>query len=522
MLEARMERRNFLTLALGAAGTTLLGCRRRGGSLDGELIVATADAKPAPSAGFTPDLELSLQAAPQRLNLFSGRSTDVWRFTGALHAGSPGALATMPEGYLGPVLRVRTGQRVRIRFDNRLPESSIVHWHGLYVPEQSDGHPAFAVAPGRSYTYDFEVTNRAGLYWYHPHPDQRTGSQVYRGLAGLILVSDDEERRLALPDGDREQLLVLQDRLFDGDGQLSYEYAPMLGFLGDQVLVNGALPAPIEQSPGPHRLRILNGSNSRVYDLAWSDGSPLVVLGTDGGLLEAPRERAHVVLAPGQRLDVWADFGNRPAADVWLESRAFVAPGMSTGMGMMGMRMGMGRGFSLPSAASQGAPFRLQRFVTTGTALAKRPPARLAAPTPKRSARPAATKQFSVGMGMMHWQLNGGTFRMREVAANERVRMGTEEVWEFDNSDGPMAMAHPIHIHGRQFRIVGREVGSATSSLKEGLLDDGWLDTFLLLPGERVRVLVRFDKYPGLFLYHCHNLEHEDLGMMRNFLVEHG
>jgi len=121
---------------------------------------------------------------------------------------------------------------------------------------------------------------------------------------------------------------------------------------------------------------------------------------------------------------------------------------------------------------------------------------------------------------MMRWLLNGRTFELRAVADNERARLGTNEDWEFVNAGGMMSMPHPIHLHGPQFRIMSRQPGPGASSLREGLLDDGWLDTFLLLPGDRVRLRVRFERYPGLFLYHCHNLEHEDMGMMRNYLIE--
>ena len=128
----------------------------------------------------------------------------------------------IPGSYLGPVIRLRRGQKVRIRFRNNLGEPSIVHWHGLDVPESADGHPRLAVADGREYVYEFEVLNRAGTYWYHPHPHMRTGAQVYQGLAGLLIVSDDEEDALGLPSGRAELLCVLQDRRFDADNQFVY------------------------------------------------------------------------------------------------------------------------------------------------------------------------------------------------------------------------------------------------------------------------------------------------------------
>jgi FtsP/CotA-like multicopper oxidase with cupredoxin domain len=220
--------------------------------------------------------------------LLAGEPTRVWRFTGRLITGPAGTLQTLPRSYLGPVIRLRRGQRVRVRFANHLAEESIVHWHGLDVPESADGHPRLAVGPSEEYVYDFEVVNRAGTYWYHPHPHMRTGAQVYQGLAGLLLVSDDDEDALGLPSREAELLCVLQDRRFDARNQLVYlaggQMEMMNGFLGDRVLVSGQVQPTREVDAGWHRVRLLNGSNARIYKLAWSHDLPMTVIGGDGGL----------------------------------------------------------------------------------------------------------------------------------------------------------------------------------------------------------------------------------------------
>jgi len=152
-----------------------------------------------------------------------------------------------------------------------------------------DGHPHSVIDPGKEFVYEFQVTNRAGTYWYHPHPHNRTGPQVYQGLAGLLLIGDDEESALNLPSGNEEILCVLQDRQFDASNQLRYLAGGMMeqaqGFLGDRVLVNGRERPALTLATRAYRLRILNGSNARIYKLAWSDASPMTVIGGDGGLL---------------------------------------------------------------------------------------------------------------------------------------------------------------------------------------------------------------------------------------------
>jgi len=172
---------------------------------------------------------------------------------------------------------------VRVRFENQIGEPSIVHRHGLDVSADNDGHPKDAVADGASYQYDFQVTNRPGTYWYHPHPHERTGPQVYAGLAGLFLVTDDEDDSRGLPTGEYDLPLVIQDRLIDGAGRLVYAPNRMLGFLGDRIFVNGKETPTFAVSEGTYRLRLLNGSNSRIYKLAWSDDSPMLAIGSDGG-----------------------------------------------------------------------------------------------------------------------------------------------------------------------------------------------------------------------------------------------
>lgn len=479
---------------------------------------------PLPGIGTEPDVDITLRAAPDRMAILPGASTEVWRFTGVLHAGPADTLQSIPGSYLGPTIRLRKGQKVRIRFRNDLPEESIVHWHGLDVPELADGHPRFAIGPGEEYVYEFEVVNRAGTYWYHPHPHHRTGSQVYRGLAGLLLVTDTEESALELPAGDADLAWVLQDRTFDARNQLVYLRNGMMdqmhGLLGGQVLVNGAAAPRIELGTRAYRVRLLNGSSSRVYRLAWDDGTPMTLIGVDGGLLERPVEQKYLTLAPAQRAEVILDLSTRKVgSSLQLRSAPFAESEVDATQGG-GMMAGMGAGRS-----ANGAPLSLTTVsVSRQESSSFKMPSSLSSYGPRWAAEPGApVRRITLDFRAGQWLLGGRTFEMLEVAPEEIVAAGSAHIWEIVNAGGMMGrqMAHPFHVHGAQFRVLSRTGtgAAAPDSVRAGLIDTGWRDTVLVLPGDTVRLQMRFTKYPGLYLYHCHVLEHEDMGMMRNFRV---
>jgi len=532
-----MERREFLKRA--AASGILLGVPAR-----------------FALAGTEPDLVLQLRAAPDQSAIFPRGSTRVLRFTGRVLGGRPDALRETGT-YIGPTIELRRGERVRIHFENHLGEASIVHWHGLIVPEQADGHPRFATAPGKTYTYEFTVRNPAGTYLYHPHPHGRTGYQVYGGLAGLIVVRDPEEEASGLPKGPYELPLVIQDRRFGSDHQLAFGNAMMdrmNGVLGDTVLVNGRPDARFDVERRRYRLRVVNASNARIYKLAWSDGQPLTVVATDNGLLDAdtgPQTRPYLVLGPTERVEILEDFGLRPAhGEVALVSRSFDSgsrmqmmgdaggQGTDRGVGMMNGMMrgmmdrmigGMGRdgpgwdggagGMMSMMGSSQGREMPVARFALGG----ERPQSSTPLTLPRARASLAAPRiELTTHLAFRHMQglLSGRAFEMTAVASDERVPRNEPLVWTFEHDDGMgMRMPHPMHVHGVRFRILERRRGpDAPTDVSDGFVDEGFKDTVTVFPGERVRVAFAAVE-PGMFMYHCHNLEHEDGGMMRNFLV---
>lgn len=517
-----LSRREFLRLlGLGAGTVVLAACSPK------TLLTPTAR---TPATNIIPpagkDVMIDLTAAPGTINLLPGAATRVWQYQGQVNEGDTGSLQTIPDSYLGPILRLQSGQTLKLRFHNLIPDASIVHWHGLNVPETSDGHPRFAIQQDAVYDYEYRILNRAGTYWYHPHPHGRTGPQAYYGLAGLLIVSDDEETALGLPSGEYDLPLVIQDRSFDSQNQLVYVPDTMNGFFGDQVLINGQAQRTWKVQARPYRLRLLNGSNARTYKLAWSDNTPLTIIGTDGGLLAKPVQRSYITLAPGERVELWADFSvYKPGQELLLKSLPF-----PVGTGMMGGMMGSSSG--LPN----GAALDVLRFQVEQSAATNIPglPEILSAPgfyAEQDAVNSSRPRQITLAMAMMTGTLNGRTFVMHEVANDEKVRLGDLEIWEFYNSEGGgMGMMgggghpHPMHIHNVQFQVLERQIDAQNrqdyEAISAGFVDEGWKDTVLVWPGERVRVLVRFENYAGLYLYHCHNLEHEDGGMMRNYQIE--
>ncbi len=533
-MTTNIKRRKLLKYtAIGIAGAVTYPCWAK---TEGFVSVNR------PSAGFSPDVEIELTMDTADVAILSGEKTHVWKVTGKVLTGPATALDNNEGTYLAPTLRFKKGQKIRLILNNNLPAQSILHWHGLHVPSNMDGNPMYAINHGETYIYEFEILNRAGTYWFHAHTHGATARQVYSGLAGLFIVSDEQEQALNLPDDSCDVPLVIQDRSFDGQNQLAYSghmMQRMQGFLGDQILVNGRPDFVLPVATRAYRLRFLNGSNSRIYKLAWDDGTPITVLGVDGGLLESPEQHAYVMLAPGQRLEVWMDFSERAlGTELTLRSLPFTSASHGgMGMGMMGgrgMRGGMMGGMMSVSTLPSGSDYPLMKI-----RVAKKEQGHNTLPktlTPitelqlKNAANPTKPKTIAMSMKHMSAQLNGRSYAMDDIQPDEIIPVNSLQLIEFDNGfDGGMhgmmmAMPHPMHLHGEQFQIVKREVNAGSSdnyaSVSGGFINKGWQDTVLVMPGEKVTILKPFNDFKGLFMYHCHNLEHEDMGMMRDFLIK--
>jgi len=466
----------------------------------------------------------------------------------AIHPGKPARMLAYQMEHHGktlfnPVLRARTGTTVRIKLLNALDETSIIHWHGFKVDSNNDGHPHYAVAAGATYDYQFTVANRAATYWYHPHPHHLTGKQVYLGLAGLFVVEDEEElalqKALDLKFGETDIPLVLQDRKFDDHGGLAY--APSAderfhGQYGADVLVNLTPRPHLHVATRLYRFRILNGSNARVYRLAFRHGERQVnytVIGTDGGLLDRPHTVSEAFLAPGERLDVLLDLRAASRGDaITLVSLPFNAMHMEAAGASSSAHSTHAAPVDHSAHSQHGAPADrpdgagldlLRILVQRKTAYDRI--------VPKELSRfdPPAVSSFSprlivLDQTKMAWRINAATYDTARTPIT--VRRDSVEAWDIRNVQP--SMPHPMHIHGFQFRVISR-TGSPEQQRRLAVTDTGlaatdlgWKDTVLAWPGETVRIVTDFShpfRGDQVYMVHCHNLEHEDGGMMLNLKV---
>ena len=439
-----------------------------------------------------------ITARPGESRILPGLSTPVWGYEG-----------TFP----GPTIEARRGRRVSVKLRNELPVPIVNHLHGGRTPPESDGYPTDLVLPsggfpmGHSHDpranvatgsreYSYPNDQRASTLWYHDHRMDFTAAQVWRGLAGFYILRDDVEDQLPLPRGDKEIALLICDRSFKANGEFLYpsidssltgamgvtnDYAG--GVLGDVMLVNGAPWPVLDVSNTKYRFRILNGSNARHYELALDPapgGSSFTQIGSDGGLLSAPIRHRTIRTAPAERFDVVIDFSLFP----------------------------VGSTVTLLNKADTGAMGQIMRFrVTRAEKDESRIPAFLSdlqLPDP-RSAAVTRVFDFSYRRGTVGWTVNGKPFDPNRMDASPKL--DSTEIWHLKTD-----FSHPLHLHLVHFHVLSH-------SGRPGPWDAGWKDTISLGPGQTTSVLVPFRGFRGRYVFHCHNLEHEDMGMMANFEV---
>ena len=422
--------------------------------------------------------ELDLQEGAAELQ--PGKSASTWGFNGP---------------YLGPTLRASRGDDVEMRVRNALSETSTVHWHGMHLPAAADGGPHQMIEPGETWSPSWTIDQPAASLWYHPHPHGRTEEQVYRGLAGMFILDDPRSRALALPDryGVDDVPVIVQDKRFDDDGELSESKGLIspIGQLGDEILVNGTSDPHLPVSTTRVRLRLLNASSARTYDFGFSDDREFDLIATDGGLLDAPQRLGRVQLSPGERAEVVVAV--EPGEDIVLRS---FEPDLGNVDFFNRRFVGADDSFDILE-------------LRAADELAESPPVpRTLAPQDEpATAQSARVRRFELGSR----DINDLQMDMSRI--DQTVPADTNEIWEIENQAG---IPHNFHPHGTSFRVLefaGEAPPPALSGLK---------DTVQVPPGETVRVAIRFSDYgdpTSPYMFHCHLLEHEDRGMMGQFVV---
>lgn len=384
---------------------------------------------------------------------------------------------------------------------------TVVHLHGGHVPADSDGYPEDTILPGEEQTFFYPNEQPASTLWYHDHALGITRLNVALGLAAFYIVRDATEDALNLPDGEYEIPLAIQDRSFHGDGMLQYPATWEEHWFGDKVLVNGKVWPYLQVKRGSYRFRVLNGSNSRTYTLALSNGASFTVIGGDGGLLEEPVVRDSLTLSPAERADLVINFaGYAPGTQILLENSA-PAP--------------FPNGDEMHPQVTDVMKF----IVQSQSGVVWNPPGTLQ--TIEHLAEEDATVERDFMLEKMPDDCTGGMWMINGMHwddITEYPELGATEIWRFINRS---AISHPMHLHLVMFQMLDRQaftvVGDSVVANGPRIPPDptqaGWKDTIPVLPNEMVRVIARFEDYTGRFAYHCHILEHEDQMMMRQFEV---
>jgi bilirubin oxidase len=422
--------------------------------------------------------------------------------------GKPTKTTGYNGAYLGPTLRAHQGDNVRIVLTNNLAQPVTTHWHGMHLPAVMDGGPHQEIAPDEIWEPHWTIENQAATLWYHPHVLERTGEQVYSGLAGLFIIDDENSDSLSLPRqyGVDDLPLIVQDREFQEDDQFVYEPQRKdefghTGILGDTILVNGTY-APFVTVPAKQiRLRILNASNARRYNFGFEDGRTFYQIATDDGLLASPVARTRMILAPGERTEVIVELTGETEPLTLISDAVYDENKVLRFVkAMLEMARDENQVFKIIELRPQPTP---EAEVTEAL------PELLNSIELVPSTSAVKTRRFI--LNPRNRSINGEVMNHHYV--NEVVHSGEVEIWEIINLSGTY---HPIHIHGVQFQILDRG-GRPPADYERG-----WKDTVLVSNAELVRVIIRFPEFSDLhtpYMYHCHILEHEDMGMMGQFIV---
>ena len=413
--------------------------------------------------------------------------------------------------FWGPTLFFNKGDTVRMSVKNKLNDSTTLHWHGMHLPAVMDGGPHQVIPPNTTWQPFWKVVNNAGTYWYHPHLHEMTLQQITKGVGGFIIVRDPQEAALALPRkyGVDDIPLVLTSRRYNATNQFVVTNTAY----GDYMLTNGTPNAQISLPKQYIRLRILNVEIERGYDLGFSDNRTFYIIGNDGGLLNAPVAATRVKLLVGERIEIMVNLGNDAVGSsvdlkAFNSNQAFGFPGgepASTGefgsllnnLDFSVLRINVAAATANPITA---VPAALANNVYWTQSQA----------TVNRS---VAVTDGQPGPASKPFAFDNTPFALKTI--NKKLKLNDIEKWTVTNNN---VFGHTFHIHDVEFKIVARNGNAAAV----GAHESGWKDVFYLPRNESVTFVAKFDDYADdihPFMYHCHFSNHEDGGMMGQFVV---
>jgi spore coat protein A, manganese oxidase len=540
-----ITRRDFLhtsTLLAGAALTNQTAqthhAMQKASSLRARPVLNTnalaqfVDALPIPSAARSTELRPNPANLEQKIPLYR---VAIRPFEMKIHRDTePTRMWGFGSQFPGPTFDIRSGQQILVEWTNELPQKhflpidhtlggaakdqpevrAVVHLHGAKAPPDSDGYPEDWTVPGKSALYHYPNQQDAAMLWYHDHAMGINRLNIFAGLLGAYILRDDAEDALHLPNGKYEIPLIICDRMFDKDSQLYY---PVSGnpespwipeFFGDAYLVNGKLFPFLDVEPCPYRFRLLNASNGRFYRFSLSNKQSFHAIGTDQGLLDAPVELKKLVVAPGERVDLIVDFSAHAGENIVIQDDA---------VAVMQFRVS-----AATSAVSAAVVARKNQSVLP-TVL--RPIERLAESSAVKTRVLSLDEIDDLVQNPVKMLLNNTSWHM---PVTENPILNSVEIWSLIN---PTDDSHPIHLHLVRFQILDRRRFQTFAYISEKQLkftgqpvppdpsEAGWKDTVRAEPGMVTRIIVRFDGYPGRYVWHCHILEHEDNEMMRPYQV---
>ncbi|MBO1928284.1 multicopper oxidase domain-containing protein [Thiomicrorhabdus sp. 6S2-11] len=415
------------------------------------------------------------------------------------------------QSFLAPVLQMKKGQTVKMQVNNQLNEPVALHWHGMILPASEDGGPHQEIAPNKTWNAEWKVINDPSTLFYHSHTHHKTGEQVWKGLGGQMQIIDEErDKALNLPHeyGVDDYPVIIMDRSFDEAGEFYYNNQrmnKMQGMHGNVMLVNGVANSVLEPEKTRIRLRLHNASNARFYDLVFSDLRTFELIATDGGLLSQAITTNRVRLAPSERAEIIVDLSDRKSISLrTVKGYGNLSMGMMRGM----VRGNLDQTFDLMHIDPRHSE-RVKAKTLSQLVLLPDWSNQAVAQTRKMNLEMQMGPQMMFGNGGL--SINGQSWDMNVV--NETLKVNTFEIWELQN---PSMMHHPFHVHNTQFKVLERN-GKPPLSWELGLKD-----TVTVHKDETVKILLPTGPYSSssdAYMYHCHILEHEDAGMMGQFIV---